>query len=56
LSAGGPGETKGEWPVPAQTKKKSNRKGKVNRWIALVLAAVMLGGILLAAALSSTFY
>ncbi len=39
--------------MAAQTKKKTSRKGRLNRWIALALAVVLLGSVLLAALLSN---
>jgi len=42
--------------MAAQPKRKTSRKGRANRWIALLLAFVLLGSVLLAAALSNFYY
>ncbi len=41
--------------MPAQTKRKTNRRNRINRIIALSLAVVLLGSVLLAAAVSNFF-
>lgn len=41
--------------MPAQTKRKTNRRNRMNRIIALSLAVVLLGSVLLAAAVSNFF-
>jgi hypothetical protein len=42
--------------VPAQTRKKAKRKIRANRIIALMLAVILLGSVLLAAALSNFYW
>ena len=42
--------------MSAQTTKKKNRKTKATRFIALMLAVVLLGSVLLAAALSNFYF